>query len=69
MNLARRTLIIIFFLVLLFDFLFWLLAIASGHNIPKETTGFILITAVILILLIVLTYKYLRPNDNNTFEK
>lgn len=69
MNLARRTLIILFSLLLLFDLLFWLLAIASGHNIPTATIRFILITAVILILLIVLTYKYLRPNRNNTFEK
>ena len=69
MNLARRTIIIIFFFLLFCDFLFWLLAIASGHNIPTETTRFILITAVILIILIVLTYKYLRHYGNKTFEK
>gem|GEM_PF-3038201 len=63
MNLARRTLLIILFLLLLSDFLFWILAIASGHNIPTETTRSILITAIILIILTVLTYKYSRPKD------
>ena len=69
MNLTRRVLIVTFFFLLFCDFLFWLFAFASGHNIPKETIEFILITAFILILLIVFSYKYLRHNAKNTIEK
>jgi len=61
MKLARRIFLIILFLLLLFNFLFWLLAIASGHTIPTGTTRSILTTALILIILMVLTYKYRRP--------
>ena len=63
MNLARRTLTVVFILLLLADILFGLAAFATGHKIPTETTTSILVTAGTLIILIFLTRKYLRTKD------
>ena len=63
MNLARRTLTVIFSLMLVADILFGLAAFGSGHRIPIKTTILILVTAAALITLILLTRKYLRTKE------
>jgi uncharacterized membrane protein (DUF485 family) len=62
---ARRTLVVIFSLLLLADLLFGLMAFGTGHKIPPETTISILIAAVVLVILAVLTHKYLRRKNTD----
>jgi protein-S-isoprenylcysteine O-methyltransferase Ste14 len=65
MNSLRRILITIFVLLLVADFLFGIMAIGTGHKIPKETSMSILVAALVLIGLIILAHKYLKAKKEN----
>lgn len=53
----------IFVVLLGLDFLFWVMAQASGHRIPYQTNLSIGVTAAILILLILALSFYLRKTN------
>ena len=60
MTASRRTLIILFSMILLADLFLWGVAIASGLTISFELTSTFFTVALILIALIALAHKFLR---------
>lgn len=63
MTALRRVLLIIFILLLLFDLFIWIMAIGSGHTIPPSTTQFFLISALVLLIAILVIYKFIRKRS------
>ena len=64
-NLTRRILTILFSLLLIGDLFFGLLLLSTGHRVPQDTIQSFWLATVTLVVVIILTHKYVRVKESN----